>query len=122
VRAEPNLNGERGFEHPRNRRPEFFEENAPAWRRFLADGVQTECDKLKTRFRARQTGRGYGGNRLGAWTSGSTQYIDLLSDLAYGAGIGVALELTGTGGSILTVPALVYIAHQSFDYRARLFV
>ncbi len=37
------------------------------------------------------------------------QYIDLLSDLAYGAAIGAALGLTGTGGLILTVPALVYL-------------
>lgn len=37
------------------------------------------------------------------------QYIELLSDLAYGAAIGGALGLTGTGGSILTVPALVYL-------------
>ena len=37
------------------------------------------------------------------------QYIDLLSDLGYGAAIGAALGLTGTGGSILTVPALVYL-------------
>lgn len=37
------------------------------------------------------------------------QYIDLLSDLAYGAAIGGALGLTGTGGSILAVPALVYL-------------
>ena len=37
------------------------------------------------------------------------QYIDLLSDLAYGAAIGAALGLTGTGGSILAVPALVYL-------------
>jgi len=37
------------------------------------------------------------------------QYIDLLSDLTYGAAIGAALGLTGTGGSILTVPALVYL-------------
>lgn len=37
------------------------------------------------------------------------QYIDLLSDLAYGAAIGAALGITGTGGSILTVPALVYL-------------
>jgi hypothetical protein len=33
----------------------------------------------------------------------------LLSDLAYGAAIGGALGLTGTGGSILAVPALVYL-------------
>jgi hypothetical protein len=33
----------------------------------------------------------------------------LVSDLAYGAAIGVALGLTGSGGSILTVPALVYL-------------
>jgi uncharacterized protein len=39
----------------------------------------------------------------------SMQYIDLLSDLGYGAAIGAALGLTGTGGSILTVPALVYL-------------
>jgi uncharacterized membrane protein YfcA len=37
------------------------------------------------------------------------QYIDLLRDLAYGAAIGGALGLTGTGGSILAVPALVYL-------------
>jgi uncharacterized membrane protein YfcA len=39
----------------------------------------------------------------------NVQYIDLISDLAYGAAIGGALGLTGTGGSILTVPALVYL-------------
>lgn len=33
----------------------------------------------------------------------------LALDLAYGAAIGGALGLTGTGGSILTVPALVYL-------------
>ena len=33
----------------------------------------------------------------------------LALDLAYGAAIGVALGLTGSGGSILTVPALVYL-------------
>jgi uncharacterized membrane protein YfcA len=33
----------------------------------------------------------------------------LALDLAYGAGIGGALGLTGTGGSILAVPALVYL-------------
>jgi uncharacterized membrane protein YfcA len=37
------------------------------------------------------------------------QYIELLSDLVYGAAIGGALGLTGTGGSILAVPALVYL-------------
>lgn len=37
------------------------------------------------------------------------QYIELLSDLVYSAAIGAALGLTGTGGSILTVPALVYL-------------
>lgn len=37
------------------------------------------------------------------------QYIELASDLAYGAAIGGALGLTGTGGSILAVPALVYL-------------
>lgn len=37
------------------------------------------------------------------------QNIELLSDLAYGAAIGGALGLTGTGGSILAVPALVYL-------------
>lgn len=33
----------------------------------------------------------------------------ILSDAAYGAAIGGALGLTGTGGSILAVPALVYL-------------
>ena len=33
----------------------------------------------------------------------------LLSDAGYGAAIGGALGLTGTGGSILAVPALVYL-------------
>ncbi len=33
----------------------------------------------------------------------------LTLDLAYGAAIGGALGLTGTGGSILAVPALVYL-------------
>jgi uncharacterized membrane protein YfcA len=33
----------------------------------------------------------------------------LLSNIAYGAAIGGALGLTGTGGSILAVPALVYL-------------
>jgi uncharacterized protein len=37
------------------------------------------------------------------------QYLQLSSDLAYGAAIGGALGLTGTGGSILAVPALVYL-------------
>jgi uncharacterized membrane protein YfcA len=36
----------------------------------------------------------------------------LLSDLAYGATIGGALGLTGTGGSILAVPTLVYLVGQ----------
>ena len=36
----------------------------------------------------------------------------LLSDLAYGAVIGGALGLTGTGGSILAVPTLVYLVGQ----------
>lgn len=40
------------------------------------------------------------------------QYIDLLSDLAYGAAIGGALGLTGTGGSILAIPALIYFVGQ----------
>jgi len=35
-----------------------------------------------------------------------------LSDLAYGAAIGGALGLTGTGGSILAVPTLVYLVGQ----------
>jgi uncharacterized membrane protein YfcA len=42
------------------------------------------------------------------WAS-SVQYIQLVSDLAYGAAIGGALGLAGTGGSILAVPALVYL-------------
>jgi uncharacterized membrane protein YfcA len=33
----------------------------------------------------------------------------LVSSLAYGAAIGAALGLTGSGGSILAVPALVYL-------------
>lgn len=33
----------------------------------------------------------------------------LVLDLCYGAAIGAALGITGTGGSILTVPALVYL-------------
>ena len=37
------------------------------------------------------------------------QYLQLSNDLAYGAAIGGALGLTGTGGSILAVPALVYL-------------
>jgi uncharacterized membrane protein YfcA len=38
------------------------------------------------------------------------QYLPQLAlDLAYGAAIGAALGLTGTGGSILAVPALVYL-------------
>ena len=40
------------------------------------------------------------------------QYIQLLSDLAYGAVIGAALGLTGTGGSILALPTLVYLVGQ----------
>ena len=36
----------------------------------------------------------------------------LALDLAYGATIGGALGLTGTGGSILAVPALVYLVGQ----------
>jgi uncharacterized membrane protein YfcA len=36
----------------------------------------------------------------------------LLLDLAYGAAIGAALGLTGTGGSILAVPILVYLVGQ----------
>jgi uncharacterized membrane protein YfcA len=36
----------------------------------------------------------------------------LLLDLAYGAAIGAALGLTGTGGSILAVPMLVYLVRQ----------
>jgi uncharacterized membrane protein YfcA len=36
----------------------------------------------------------------------------LLLDLAYGASIGGALGLTGTGGSILAVPMLVYLVGQ----------
>jgi uncharacterized membrane protein YfcA len=36
----------------------------------------------------------------------------LLLDLAYGAAIGAALGLTGTGGSILAVPTLVYLVGQ----------
>lgn len=38
--------------------------------------------------------------------------IQLLSDLAYGAVIGAALGLTGTGGSILALPTLVYLVGQ----------
>ena len=38
--------------------------------------------------------------------------MQLLSNLAYGATIGGALGLTGTGGSILAVPALVYLVGQ----------
>jgi uncharacterized membrane protein YfcA len=33
-------------------------------------------------------------------------------DLAYGSAIGAALGLTGTGGSILAVPTLVYLVGQ----------
>jgi uncharacterized membrane protein YfcA len=41
------------------------------------------------------------------------QYIpQLVLDLGYGAAIGVALGLTGTGGSILAVPTLVYLVGQ----------
>lgn len=37
------------------------------------------------------------------------QYTQLVLDLVYGAAIGGALGLTGTGGSILAVPSLVYL-------------
>lgn len=40
------------------------------------------------------------------------QYVQLASDLGYGAAIGGALGLTGTGGSILAVPTLVYLVGQ----------
>jgi uncharacterized membrane protein YfcA len=44
---------------------------------------------------------------------GSVQSISqLISDLGYGAVIGGALGLTGTGGSILAVPTLVYLVGQ----------
>jgi uncharacterized membrane protein YfcA len=39
-------------------------------------------------------------------------YISQLLDLGYGAAIGAALGLTGTGGSILAVPTLVYLVGQ----------
>jgi uncharacterized membrane protein YfcA len=39
-------------------------------------------------------------------------YFAQLLDLAYGAAIGAALGLTGTGGSILAVPILVYLVGQ----------
>jgi hypothetical protein len=39
-------------------------------------------------------------------------YIPQLLDLGYGAAIGAALGLTGTGGSILAVPTLVYLVGQ----------
>jgi hypothetical protein len=42
----------------------------------------------------------------------SLDYISQLLDLAYGAAIGAALGLTGTGGSILAVPILVYLVGQ----------
>lgn len=35
--------------------------------------------------------------------------VAILSDLAYGGAIGLALGITGTGGSILTLPVLVYL-------------
>jgi len=41
------------------------------------------------------------------------QYIQLVSYLAYGAAIGGALGLTGAGGSILAVPALVYLVGEN---------
>ncbi len=40
------------------------------------------------------------------------QITQALSDLGYGAAIGAALGLTGTGGSILAVPILVYLVGQ----------
>ena len=41
----------------------------------------------------------------------------LVLDLAYGAAIGAALGLTGAGGSILTVPALVYLLRRTRQAR-----
>ena len=50
VRAEPQLQNDRGLQHPWDRRPELREENPPARRRLLADGVGAELAEPAARL------------------------------------------------------------------------
>jgi hypothetical protein len=63
IGSQRDLKNDRGFKHPRNRRPEFCKEFLPARRHLFADGVRADSSKSAARFAARQADRGQGTHR-----------------------------------------------------------